>query len=128
MTVQYGDLSVSTLAGATTLYRRIEGAARYVCGIAGRSFAEQRDWNRCYERAVADAIATVNSPVRLDRDRHAAQVRQGRAPTWSDRPGGRRGPRRARGGALRHQSWTGELGRRLGDPTGIGAGAPMADR
>jgi UrcA family protein len=63
VTVHYRDLNLSTLAGATILYQRIKGAGRSVCGDEGRRFDEQRQWNSCYQRAVADAVATVNSPM-----------------------------------------------------------------
>ena len=35
LTVKYGDLNLSTDTGARTLYRRIRGAARFVCGQRG---------------------------------------------------------------------------------------------
>jgi len=63
MTVTYRDLNLSTVAGATTLYQRIKGAARSVCGDEGRRFDEQRQWNSCYRGAIAGAVATVHSPL-----------------------------------------------------------------
>lgn len=63
LTVHYSDLNLSSLAGATTLYQRISGAARFVCGEQGRRFDEQKRWKACYQSAVADAVATVNSPL-----------------------------------------------------------------
>jgi len=63
LTVHYSDLNLSSLAGATTLYQRISGAARFVCGEQGRRFDEQRRWNACYKSAIADAVATVNNPL-----------------------------------------------------------------
>lgn len=61
--VAYSDLNMNSVAGATTLYNRIRGAARFVCGDKGRRWEEQRHWNECYRGAVADAVASVNSPL-----------------------------------------------------------------
>jgi UrcA family protein len=63
MTVTYRDLNLSTVAGATTLYIRIKGAARSVCGYEGRRLDEQRQWKSCYRDAIAGAVATVHSPL-----------------------------------------------------------------
>ncbi|HEX4648180.1 MAG TPA: UrcA family protein [Steroidobacteraceae bacterium] len=62
VTVRYGDLNLSSTAGANTLYLRIVGAARFSCGYEGRSLLEAREWQSCYKTAVADAVAAVNSP------------------------------------------------------------------
>lgn len=61
--VNYSDLNMNTVAGATTLYHRIRGAARFVCGQQGRRWEEQRQWNSCYRGAIAEAVASVNSPL-----------------------------------------------------------------
>lgn len=63
MTVRYSDVNLTTVAGATTLYRRIQGAARLVCGESGRSLFEQHAVKECYRNAVAEAVATVNDPT-----------------------------------------------------------------
>jgi UrcA family protein len=63
VTVNYRDLNLSTLDGATTLYRRITGAARLACGEQGRSLLEQGDWKSCVQGAIAGAVATVNNPL-----------------------------------------------------------------
>ena len=63
MTIHYRDMNLATITGATTLYQRIQGAARFVCGEQGRSLVEQRDWQDCYHGAINDAVATVNSPA-----------------------------------------------------------------
>jgi UrcA family protein len=63
MTVRYADVNLTTVAGATALYRRIEGAARLVCGESGRSLVEQHAATVCYQNAVAAAVATVNNPT-----------------------------------------------------------------
>jgi UrcA family protein len=61
--VRYGDLDLATSAGAHTLYERIAGAARSVCGFEGTALIEQSLWNSCYRGAIADAVAKVNSPL-----------------------------------------------------------------
>jgi UrcA family protein len=63
--VSYADLNLSTPAGASTLYRRIQRAARSVCGADDRvgSILPHLQWRKCYESAVADAVAKVNSPM-----------------------------------------------------------------
>ncbi|HKD55503.1 MAG TPA: UrcA family protein [Steroidobacteraceae bacterium] len=61
--VDYSDLNLSTINGATTLYQRIEGAARFVCGEPGRRFDEQRYWKSCYGKAVNHAVTEVNNPL-----------------------------------------------------------------
>jgi UrcA family protein len=63
LTVRYGDVNLATIAGATTLYQRIQGAAHFVCGEAGRSWPEQRDWKDCYRGAINAAVASVNNPL-----------------------------------------------------------------
>jgi len=60
--VGYGDLDLNTQAGAATLYNRIRGAARTVCGYEGSTFTDQAIWRSCFSGAVSDAVATVNSP------------------------------------------------------------------
>jgi UrcA family protein len=63
ITVRYADLDLSRAAGAQTLYQRINGAARSVCGDQGRRIEEQHQWKSCYRGAIADAIVKVNSPL-----------------------------------------------------------------
>jgi UrcA family protein len=60
--VSYADLDLSTQAGAATLYSRIRGAARQVCGDEGTSYTDHAIWKGCFKRAVGDAVATVNNP------------------------------------------------------------------
>jgi UrcA family protein len=61
--VHYQDLDLSTEQGATTLYKRIAGAAKQVCpstntmSVNARSFAE-----KCVAAAIERAVADVNSP------------------------------------------------------------------
>ena len=60
--VSYADLDLSTAAGAATLYSRIRGAARQVCGPEGVLDYHMRGWKRCFNGAVSNAVAKVNSP------------------------------------------------------------------
>jgi UrcA family protein len=62
MKVGYGDLDLNTAAGAATLYGRIRGAARQLCGYEGSTFTDKAIWNSCFKQAVGDAVAKVNSP------------------------------------------------------------------
>jgi UrcA family protein len=61
--VSFGDLDLATLAGAQTLYARIEGAAQLVCGEQGRSIEEQTAWEACMKDAIDGAVAAVHSPL-----------------------------------------------------------------
>src|SRR6266436_9373666 len=63
VTVSYRELNLSTVDGATTLYRRISGAARFACGERDHSLFEQRHWESCVQGAIAGAVATVNNPL-----------------------------------------------------------------
>ena len=60
--VGYADLDLSTQAGAATLYNRIRGAARQVCGYEGASFEDKAIWKSCFTGAIDNAVATVNNP------------------------------------------------------------------
>jgi UrcA family protein len=63
VTVNYGDVNLATFAGASTLYQRLQGAARTVCGDQGRTMNELRDWQDCYDGAIDGAVASVNNPI-----------------------------------------------------------------
>ena len=60
--VNYADLNLSTLAGASVLYGRIERAARLVCGPES-DMARHGQWKTCLRLAIAAAVAKVNSPL-----------------------------------------------------------------
>ena len=60
--VNYEDLNLSTLAGVTLLYGRIERAARLVCG-PNTDTSRLGQWKTCYRLAVAAAVAKVNNPL-----------------------------------------------------------------
>ena len=63
VTVNFRDLNLSTIEGAVTLYQRLKGAARSVCDGPGTGAAAYREWRSCYDAAIADAVAKVNSPL-----------------------------------------------------------------
>jgi len=63
VTVNYRDLNLSTIEGATTLYQRLRGAARSVCDGPGTGVHAYQEWRSCYQAAIADAVAKVNSPL-----------------------------------------------------------------
>ena len=62
ITVRYGDLNLSHPAGAAELYRRIDRAARKVCGDASMRYAlpAVRAVQECERIAVANAVNFVN--------------------------------------------------------------------
>ncbi|HEX4677265.1 MAG TPA: UrcA family protein [Steroidobacteraceae bacterium] len=60
--VNYEDLNLTTLAGVTLLYGRIERAARLVCG-PNTDQSRMGQWKTCYRLAVAAAVARVNNPL-----------------------------------------------------------------
>lgn len=71
ITVSYADLDLSRTEGAETLYRRLRAAARQVCGPdEARELARRAAWKECVDRAVAEAVRTV------DRDALKAVHRQ----------------------------------------------------
>lgn len=72
VTVQYSDLNLSSRAGVKALHRRIEFAARAVCGDTNsHQIAAFARFRECYRRAVQDAVNQVPSSelARLQRDR-----------------------------------------------------------
>lgn len=62
-TVRYAELNLNTADGARALFRRIKFAAAEVCEpLDGRALAQHVIWQKCYERALADAVSQVNQP------------------------------------------------------------------
>src|SRR5271155_2799641 len=62
VTLQYRSTDLNTPQGVTILYRRIRGAASTVCGPYDRAlFEEKLQWDKCVDRAVAGAVASVHS-------------------------------------------------------------------
>ena len=61
--VSYGDLNISTDAGALALYQRLATAARKVCPLEdSRDLVRIASINRCRTDAVARAVHDINSP------------------------------------------------------------------
>jgi len=58
--VRYGDLDVSTTAGAKTLYLRIRYAAETLC-VSTATWGK-KEGEACVQKAVNDAVARVNAP------------------------------------------------------------------
>ncbi len=66
VSVQYSDLDVDTVAGATTLLKRIHGAAQSVCApIDHGSLSSRARRDACQGKLTAAAVARVNRPVLL---------------------------------------------------------------
>ena len=63
VTVNYRDLNLSTIEGATTLYERLKGAARRVCDEPTSGLDQHRAYQACYRAAIADAVTKVNNPL-----------------------------------------------------------------
>ena len=62
--VSYADLDLSKPAGAQTLYKRIQAAARNVCGPVDQYtfVVSAYSFRKCYQAAVAGAVAQVDRP------------------------------------------------------------------
>lgn len=62
--VSYADLDLSKPAGAQTLYKRIQKAARHVCGPTDQYtyVTPRKVFRECYEEAIAAAVAQVDRP------------------------------------------------------------------
>ena len=65
MVVKYDDLNLSTKAGQEHLERRIDAAAKKVCGISQRTGTrlESRGARKCYNRAKSQARAAFASVI-----------------------------------------------------------------
>jgi UrcA family protein len=60
--VSYADLDISKAAGAKTLYRRIEAAARQVCAVDYTKDLDVAARNRgCMKQAIDGAVNSVDS-------------------------------------------------------------------
>lgn len=64
ISVAYGDLNLTSSAGAETLYRRIKQAGARVCGAQPGSMELRRlvVWNECRETAIVNAVEAVGRP------------------------------------------------------------------
>lgn len=63
ITVNYRDLNLATIQGATTLYQRLTRAAHSVCDGPESGVHAYQEWKSCYQAAMADAVTKVNSPL-----------------------------------------------------------------
>jgi UrcA family protein len=62
--IDYSDLDLSTPAGASVLYGRIARAAQAVCHeVPLLEVHRYLTWKGCTQSAIADAVATVDSPL-----------------------------------------------------------------
>lgn len=59
--VHYGDLDLSTEAGANTLYHRLQSASRLVCrSFDSADISQRAKWQACYRQALSGAVSKVN--------------------------------------------------------------------
>jgi UrcA family protein len=66
ITVRYGDLALDTQQGASTLLKRIEGAAGRVCARLDRgNLVSHRVVKTCNREVTAAAVNKVNHPMLL---------------------------------------------------------------
>jgi UrcA family protein len=62
--VRFSDLDVSKIEGAKTLYTRLRYAAKVVCEpLESASSWGYARHNACMDKAIADAVASVNRPL-----------------------------------------------------------------
>jgi UrcA family protein len=62
--VTYKDLNLNSKEGTQVLYRRIQAAANKVCGeVDARNLYGTSVKKACVDRAIAQAVAAVNSPM-----------------------------------------------------------------
>jgi UrcA family protein len=63
--VKFRDLDLSSPKGIATLYQRIERAARLVCTDSSAPWDGERvtTFQRCYDAAIEDAVATIDQPM-----------------------------------------------------------------
>jgi UrcA family protein len=62
--VVYTGMDLSTNTGATQLYQRLKHAARQVCSkLESRDLSRRAQWQRCYDKALADAVTQVDKPL-----------------------------------------------------------------
>jgi|SRR5580658_1712649 UrcA family protein len=62
VTLQFHSTDLNTPQGISGLYRRIRAAASTVCNrYDGASLQEKVRWHKCFDKALAEAVAHVNS-------------------------------------------------------------------
>lgn len=64
ITVKFRDLDLSKPEGVAALYQRIERSARLVCKDSSSPYDAGRveTFERCYQSAIEDAVASINQP------------------------------------------------------------------
>ncbi|HEV7715170.1 MAG TPA: UrcA family protein [Steroidobacteraceae bacterium] len=68
--VSFEDLDLAGRSGVATLYARIKVAAQDVCEpVNARALSSAQLARHCTEQAIAEAVATVNSPALSNYDR-----------------------------------------------------------
>ena len=62
VTLHFHSSDLNTPQGISGLYRRISAAASTVCNrYDGASLEEKARWHKCFDKAVAEAVARANS-------------------------------------------------------------------
>jgi UrcA family protein len=62
--VGYSGMDLSTNTGASLLYHQLRQAAAQVCsGWEGRELSLLSQRQRCYDKALSDAVIAVNKPL-----------------------------------------------------------------
>jgi UrcA family protein len=62
--VHYGDLNLDSEQGAQALYARLRSAARQVCSpLESAEMSRQRQWEKCFNNAVANAVGQVDKTM-----------------------------------------------------------------
>lgn len=62
--VRFADINLETAAGAQALYSRLRHAATMVCvPLEGVSLRDATQHRECMEKAMADAVASVDRPM-----------------------------------------------------------------
>jgi UrcA family protein len=59
--VNYGDLDLTSAAGASALYRRLKLAAREVCMTADGDYGDPEVWLRCFHDALLGAVGDLDN-------------------------------------------------------------------
>jgi UrcA family protein len=62
--VQFSDLDLLRIEGATALYARLRHAAHVVCDpLESREIGLAQKYRVCMDKAIADAVTSVNRPL-----------------------------------------------------------------
>jgi UrcA family protein len=62
--VRFADVDLSRIDGVATVYTRIRSAAGRVCtSLEGRALGLLVKYHACVDKAIADAVASVNRPL-----------------------------------------------------------------